>query len=107
MRGPVHEGGYGRGERGLDLGDNRALRTGKLLDAEWTAWAFHADAVKEGAGYELGVAGGGPGVSAGYESDGDITSVVLANLDPPAGEGLAVELYRALASRRGGEPAAQ
>jgi CubicO group peptidase (beta-lactamase class C family) len=80
---------------------DRALRSGKLLDEEWTAWAFHSAAIDPEAGYEIGVAGGGPGVSAGYESEGDVTAIVLASLDPPAGEGLALELFRALASARG------
>ena len=47
----------------------------------------------------IGVAGGGPGVSAGWESDGEVTAIVLANLDPPAGDGLAMELFRALPRR--------
>ena len=79
---------------------DRALRAGKLLDPEWTAWLFGAGEAEADGGYEIGVAGGGPGVSAGLESDGAVTAVVLANLDPPAGEGLAVELYGKLAARR-------
>ena len=86
---------------------DRSLRTGKLLDPDWTAWVFGADTVDEAAGYEIGIAGGGPGVSAGYESDGTITSIVLANLDPPAGEGLATELFRALARRGRGAGGAE
>lgn len=79
---------------------DRALRSGELLDPEWTAWVFGSPTVEDGSDLQLGVAGGGPGVSAGWESDGALTVIVLANLDPPAGEGLAVELYRSLSERR-------
>jgi len=77
---------------------DRALRAGKLLNPKWTAWVFGSEVVDEDGGYKIGVAGGGPGVSAGWQSDGAVTAIVLANLDPPAGEGLAMELYRALAA---------
>ena len=78
---------------------DRALRAGQLLDEEWTAWVFGAEPGRGGGGWEIGVAGGGPGVSAGWESSGAATAIVLANLDPPAGEGLARELFRVLAAR--------
>ncbi len=77
----------------------RALRGGKLLDPEWTAWVLGVDPGGDVASAPIGIAGGGPGVSAGWESDGAVTAIVLANLDPPAGEGLAMDLYRALAGR--------
>ncbi len=75
---------------------DRALRGGRLLDAERTAWVLGVAAGEDPARALVGIAGGGPGVSAGWESNGEVTAIVLANLDPPAGEGLAMELYRAL-----------
>lgn len=73
-----------------------ALRDGTLLDPEWTAWLFRAAEPLPGARYPIGVAGGAPGVSAGLESDGRIVSIVLANLDPPTGDALALELFTVL-----------
>lgn len=81
---------------------DRALRAGRLLDPEWTAWVYTGSrSASAGArsgipDYTLGVAGGGPGVSAGFESDGATTAIVLSNIDPPRGEQLAIRLYRAL-----------
>ena len=73
-----------------------ALRDGRLLDPNWTAWVYTSDGVREDAGYAIGVAGGAPGVSAGLESNGTVTVIVLSNFDPPTGEALARELYQAL-----------
>ncbi|MFQ5525350.1 MAG: serine hydrolase [Thermoanaerobaculia bacterium] len=73
-----------------------ALRAGKLADPEWTAWVFGSVSVRETSDYGIGVAGGGPGVSAGWEGNGGATAIVLANLDPPAGSGLVLELFRAI-----------
>jgi hypothetical protein len=70
---------------------DRALREGRLLDAERTHWVI-GDA--EG---HLGVAGGAPGVSAILESDGHLTVIVLCNADPPSAEGLGLHLWRSLA----------
>jgi len=75
---------------------DKALRSGKLLDSRWTAWLFRSESVLDDAIYAVGVAGGGPGVSAGLESNGRATAIVLSNLDPPSGAALAVELFRAL-----------
>lgn len=75
---------------------DRALRNGKLLNAAWTAWFFGRKTVSEDAGYSIGIAGGGPGVSAGLESNNAVTVVVLSNFDPPTGEALAAELFQAL-----------
>jgi CubicO group peptidase (beta-lactamase class C family) len=82
----------------------RALRAGKLLDPEWTAWVLGADTPDDVASASIGVAGGGPGVSAGWESNGALTAIVLANMDPPAGSGLALELHRALAGEGSSGP---
>ncbi len=78
---------------------DRALRDGTLLDPEWTAWLFHSPNVLPRAGYPIGVAGGAPGVSAGLESNGAVTAIVLSNFDPPNGEALARELFAVISGR--------
>jgi D-alanyl-D-alanine carboxypeptidase len=77
---------------------DEALRNGRLLDPQRTAWFYELDApptgrVKASAGY----AGGSPGCNATVESGPEWTVVVLANLDPPSAESLAGAIYRALA----------
>jgi CubicO group peptidase (beta-lactamase class C family) len=70
-----------------------ALRSGRLLPPEWTAWVFdRTDAPTPGAPLParggLAIAGGSPGVNAALdmELDGGATVIVLANLDPPVAE---------------------
>ena len=78
---------------------DRALRAGKLLNPEWTTWIYTGTRARSTKNdYPIGVAGGGPGVSAGLESDGELTAIVLANVDPPIGDDLARQLFRALSS---------
>lgn len=81
---------------------DRALRAGKLLDPAWAAWVFTGSKPETPPsgeiGYPIGVAGGAPGVSAGLESDGETTAIVVSNLDEPIAEELAIRLYRALRS---------
>ena len=67
----------------------QALRGGRLLDAKWTAWA-----VGDAGG--IGVAGGAPGINAALETNGPYTIAVLANLDPPAAERVALWIRGAL-----------
>jgi CubicO group peptidase (beta-lactamase class C family) len=84
---------------------DRALRDGSLL-GPWTDWVFTGVAPADGAtkkrdagspaGHGIGVAGGGPGVNAGLESNGETTVVVLANQDPPVAMELASQISRAL-----------
>ena len=69
----------------------RALTTGKLLGAKWTAWFFDNDSELAA---PFGIGGGGPGVNAILEFDGELTVVVLANLDPPVAEEAAERLFR-------------
>lgn len=90
------------------LAFDRALREHRLLDPRLTAWFFTGElpdeaAAGEGTGkdlppaeYPIGIAGGAPGVNAILEGDGRHTAVVLSNLDPPAAEGLGIELARRL-----------
>lgn len=76
---------------------DEALRNGKLLDPQRTAWFYKLDAPATGrVAAEEGYAGGSPGVNAGVESGPTWTVIVLANLDPPAAESLAVAIYKAL-----------
>lgn len=71
---------------------DRALRAGKLLDAQWTRWWFDGDPATAAAVW----AGGSPGVNAGVASDATWTVVVLTNTDPPTAEQLAERIRGAL-----------
>jgi D-alanyl-D-alanine carboxypeptidase len=90
-RGSSAGGGYSTAEDLLRF--DAAMRAGKLLSPEWTAWYFTGRV--PGAGTAAGklsggkgVAGGAPGINGVLEMDLDTgyTVVVLANLDPPAAE---------------------
>lgn len=74
---------------------DRALRGGKLLDPRWTAWVFGGE-VGDGPSWPIGMAGGGPGVSALLEGDDRTTVVVLSNLAPPGGEQLGMKAFQSL-----------
>ena len=86
------------------LAFRQALVGTKLLDRRYTEWLVSnrlprtaepqtADAGPVTLG--LAIAGGGPGVSAQLEMDGDWTIAVLSNLDPPAA-GEAASMLRRL-----------
>jgi CubicO group peptidase (beta-lactamase class C family) len=93
-RGSSAGGGYSTAEDLLRF--DAAMRAGKLLSPEWTAWYFTGRVPAAGAppvapgkrSGGKGVAGGAPGINAVLEMDLDTgyTVVVLANLDPPAAE---------------------
>ena len=90
-RGSSAGGGYSTVEDLLMF--DAAMRGGKLLPAEWTAWYFTGQLPAAGAAPGKprggkGVAGGAPGINGVLEMDLDTgyTVVVLANLDPPAAE---------------------
>ncbi len=81
-----------------------ALREHKLLSPPYTAWFFGSAVPAAGASGSrepvsggLGIAGGGPGVSAVLESDGTLVIVILSNYDPPGAEAIAQRLQRPLA----------
>lgn len=79
------------------LAFDNALREHRLADASTTAWVLGNDLPTTGrAGGELGIAGGAPGVNAILESNGTWTTIVLANLDPPAAGQLGTGLQRQL-----------
>jgi D-alanyl-D-alanine carboxypeptidase len=79
------------------LAFDSALREHRLLDAKGTAWLLDTDVPASGrAGGELGIAGGAPGVNAILESNGTWTTIVLANLDPPAAGQLGTSIQRQL-----------
>ncbi len=103
-RGSSAGGGYSTA--GDLLKFDAALRGGRLLPPEWTAWIFdRSDAPKPGTPLPsrggLGIAGGTPGVNAALdmELDGGTTVIVLANVDPPAAERAARKI-RELIPRR-------
>jgi CubicO group peptidase (beta-lactamase class C family) len=90
-RGSSAGGGYSTAGDLLKL--DRALREGKLLSPEWSAWAVSHDAGNAPApGASLsggfGFAGGSPGTNAVMimNFDSGTTVVVLSNLDPPSAE---------------------
>ena len=85
---------------------DNAVREHKLLAPAYTSWYFGGnepdpnvasndsdDRVTVG----IGIAGGGPGVSAVLESDGDLAVIVLAKMDMPAAETITHALFRPLA----------
>lgn len=75
----------------------RALRTGALLDAAHRRDVF-------GEHFALAIAGGSPGVNAAFAVAGPYTLVVLANLDPPAAEQLAMPVVRMMRRAAGLPP---
>lgn len=82
------------------LAYDNALRERRLLDEQGTARVLRTDAkgtARVMGGY--GIAGGAPGTSAVLNSDGVWTVVALANLDPPAGEGVGTAIVRALSAK--------
>jgi CubicO group peptidase (beta-lactamase class C family) len=83
---------------------DQALRSGRLLDARWTAWVYSDQLPEAGSDgprdWGIAVAGGGPGVSAVLETDGTATAIVLANQDPPVATDLGRELFQALRGDR-------
>ncbi len=88
---------------------DRALRTHRLLPPAYTAWFFQGPEPAPGrpaaageappATEGLGIAGGGPGVSAVLESNGDLVIAALSNYDPPGAEAIAQRLWRELKQR--------
>jgi len=96
-RGSSAGGGYSTAADLLKL--DRAIRDGKLLPPEWSAWAVAHDAGKApekgmvlSGGF--GFAGGSPGTNAVMlmNLDRDTTVVVLSNLDPPSAETVAQKI---------------
>jgi D-alanyl-D-alanine carboxypeptidase len=74
-----------------------ALRSGKLLDPQRTAWFYGLDKpAAERVRASEGYAGGSPGINAGVHSDGTWTVIALANIDPPAAEALTRAIYSQL-----------
>jgi len=71
------------------LAFRHALVNQKLVDGRYMAWIV-SDQLPEEApemtpnGLGIGIAGGGPGVNAMLEIEGEWTVVVLTNLDPPS-----------------------
>lgn len=76
-RGSAAGGGYSTVEDFVRFA--QALRDGKLLDAEHVRDVF-------GERFQLGIAGGSPGVNGLFVVEGPYTLVVLSNQDPPSAE---------------------
>ncbi|MDQ3283512.1 MAG: beta-lactamase family protein [Acidobacteriota bacterium] len=82
------------------LAFDNALSNAKLLDAKTTAWFFKMPASTQPPFIAEGMyAGGMMGVNAAVATGGEWTVVALANIDPPAAEGLAPVIWKALAGK--------
>lgn len=107
--GTVRANLYGRGARGNAAGGayatardlllfDEALRGGRLLDPQRTAWFFGLDAPPSGRVHAFhGYAGGSQGVNAAVYGGPTWSVIVLGNVDPPLPERLAGAIYKALA----------
>lgn len=71
------------------LAFEQAMRAGRLLNPQWTAWFLDNKS-------RISFGGGGAGVSAALMGDGTWTVVAMANLDTPAGSSVAQALFSAL-----------
>ena len=99
-RGSSAGGGYSTAEDLLRFA--RALKGGKLLSKPYADWvlggpepgAEGAGSSPQPSGTAAGFAGGAPGINAMIEMEGDVTVVVLSNLDPPAAERVAQKAAR-------------
>ncbi len=80
------------------LAFDAALRSNKLTSAAGTATILRASSPETGRSTaRIGFAGGAPGINALLTGNGAWTVIVLANLDPPAGEAPGAAIMRALA----------
>jgi hypothetical protein len=73
------------------LAFNNALRQGRLLNPEMTAWVMRGDA-----NARMSIAGGAPGTNAVLESDGTWAIIVTANVSGPIAESIASAIAVAL-----------
>lgn len=115
---PVHEntfhiphsgtpagGGYSTARDLLAFRD--AFVDKRLADGRHMAWVITNELPEEEPesmrGIGLGVAGGGPGVNATLEMEGEWTIVVLTNLDPPAASDASAGLRQLVKAVRGSD----
>jgi D-alanyl-D-alanine carboxypeptidase len=78
------------------LAFDNALRDGRLLNAELTAWTLGGARSAGRNMTPMGIAGGAPGMNALLESDGNWTVIITANVDAPLPERLGVAIAKAL-----------
>lgn len=78
------------------LAFDNALRTGRLLNAEMTAWVLRGVATHGRNETPMGIAGGAPGTNAVLESGGPWTVAITANVDPPLPEQMGITVARVL-----------
>lgn len=79
------------------LAFDTALRSGRLLNPQWTAWVVGGDETADGRNVAaLAVQGGSPGVRAELDSNGRWSVIVLANVHGPLPFDIAAALSRAL-----------
>ncbi|MEQ1753505.1 MAG: serine hydrolase domain-containing protein [Micropepsaceae bacterium] len=98
---PFH-GATGSGAGGVysTAGDllafDNALREGKLLGPEMTAWVLQGIVTKGRNPAPMGVAGGAPGTNAILDSWDDWAVIVLANVDPQLPESMGMAIAKRL-----------
>jgi CubicO group peptidase (beta-lactamase class C family) len=79
------------------LAFDKALRDGRLLDPEMTAWVLGGATLKDGRNMTpMAIAGGAPGTSALLESNGEWAVIVTANVSEPLPERIGVAIAREL-----------
>lgn len=78
------------------LAFDNALREGRLLNAELTAWTLRGAPTSGRNMAPMGIAGGAPGMNALLESDGNWAVIVTANVDAPLPERLGLAITKAL-----------
>lgn len=78
------------------LAFDNALREGRLLGPDMTAWVLQGAVMKGRNPAPMGIAGGAPGTNAVVESWDDWAVIVLANVDPPLPESMGTAIARRL-----------
>ena len=97
LHGAAGSGAGGIYSNALDLlAFDNALREGRLLNAEMSAWVLGGAPSSGRNSTSLAIAGGAPGTSAVLESDGHWTVIVTGNVHEPLPERIGVALARQL-----------
>ncbi len=79
------------------LAFDNALRDGRLLDREMTAWVLGGATLNDGRNITpMAIAGGAPGTSALLESNGEWAVIITANVSEPLPERIGVAIAREL-----------
>jgi CubicO group peptidase (beta-lactamase class C family) len=82
------------------LAFDKALREGRLLNADLTAAVLRGRAESGRSSARIGFAGGGPGVNTMLIGDGAWTVIILTNREPPMAEAIGQTVFPLLAGPR-------